>query len=55
MYRIFWKHKMTGKTGHGEPMSLELATSWIQQLNNDYQDILHWITPACKRRLCYEN
>ena len=55
MYRIFWRHKTTGNTGHGEPIALNSAKAWIQRLNSEYQDILHWIEPVCKKRLCYEN
>jgi len=44
MFKIYWKHKITGQSGQSnEPMTLEIANSWILPLNERHPDIEHRI------------
>jgi len=44
MFKIYWKHKITGQTGQSkESMTLEIANSWIIPMNERYPDIEHKI------------
>jgi hypothetical protein len=44
MFKIYWKNKITGETGQSkEPMTLEIANSWIIPMNERYPDIEHKI------------
>jgi hypothetical protein len=44
MFKIFWKNKITGQSGQSnDPMTLEIANSWVIPLNERYPDIEHKI------------
>lgn len=43
MVRIYWRSRLTGKDGHGEPLSRDLAEAWIDLLAKLHHDLDHWI------------
>lgn len=46
LYRVHWKHKVTGGTGKGQPVSWEQANIWANHGNATQRDIKHWVEPA---------
>ena len=44
MFRIAWRSKITGSTGHGDyRLSFQDGTSIIKELNKEYDYIEHWL------------
>jgi hypothetical protein len=43
LYRVAWQVKSTGATGHGEPLSREIAEAWVDHSNTTYPEVFHWI------------
>ena len=43
MFAIFWLSKLTGAKGNGEfCLDAAAAKSWLDYLNEKYEDIVHW-------------
>jgi len=49
-FRIAWRSKLTGYTGHGEYCLTEQgAMDWLRYSNRNFPEIFHWIEPPhCK-------
>lgn len=46
MYRIAWRSKITGFTGHGEYiLSFKNGTDIIKELDEEYDYMEHWLEP----------
>ena len=44
VYRLAWKHRITGYEGHGEALSnVEVASEWVKLANVKYPVLLHWV------------
>jgi len=41
LYRIEWENTDTGTTGHGYPVSKEVAEFWVEIANNEHPQIKH--------------
>jgi hypothetical protein len=54
MYRIQWKITETGASGHGKPMSLELATSWVEHMTKIHPEMSHWVQQVPNEELAEE-
>ena len=48
-YRISWKSKETGATGHGEYLDKEEAESWLENANKENPEIEHWLEPETEK------
>ena len=46
LYRVCWQYRDGGKSGHGEPISKELAEAWVEAMNKEYPHIRHWAEPV---------
>ena len=46
MYRIHWESTNTGTKGHGVPVTFEVATAWVREMNEKYPEIKHTIISA---------
>ena len=45
-YRIVWKSKLTGATGHREYLSQATAEAWLEYAEAEWGDIIdHWLEP----------
>lgn len=44
-YRVAWKNRLTGVSGHGEWLGTNraLAEEWVDYRNRNYTDMNHWI------------
>lgn len=42
MYQIYWRMKHNGYTGHGSPLTKEIAESSVEFLNNQHPEMEHW-------------
>lgn len=45
---IAWKSKVTGFTGHGQPIPVETALTAVEDANKAYPDLDHVAVPAGK-------
>lgn len=44
MYRVAWKNKITGQTGHGDwSNDYNLINAWVKEANKTEPNIFHWI------------
>ena len=50
-YRVAWLSMVTGKAGHGSPMSKDNATEAARLGNKLYSKLNHWIEPVSELRL----
>jgi hypothetical protein len=43
-YRIAWRSRITGATGHGEPVfrTLKMVDEIVKQLNRERPELSHW-------------
>ena len=49
MFKIHWKDADTGSTGCSEqPMTLEMANTWVTHLNEKFPRIHHWVVEELK-------
>jgi len=44
-YRVAWKSKLTGATGHGEYMDKGKAQVWLESVKKSTPDLVHWLEP----------
>jgi len=52
MYRIAWKSRITGFTGHGEYiLSFKDGTNLIKELDEEYDYMEHWLE-ATNEQVC---
>jgi hypothetical protein len=47
-YRVAWKSKLTGATGHGECLSERDAKAWMEKANRENAELEHWLEPEQK-------
>ena len=47
-FRIAWKNKDTGATGHGEYVNKEIADAWLEKENKKHPELEHWLEPEEK-------
>ena len=46
-YIIHWKSKITGVEGQGtDSFPWELVSQWVEKMNLEYTDIIHWMEEA---------
>jgi len=43
---VKWQSKLTGTSGNGNPVSLEIAKSFVSYLNDKHPDFVNWYEPA---------
>lgn len=46
MFRIAWKSKITGATGHGNWFpkdQLTILNAWIEKMEEEYPELDHWV------------
>lgn len=46
LWRVAWRSRVTGTTGHGEPMTLDRAELWAAHGNEHYPEIEHTVEPV---------
>lgn len=44
--KIYWKDTISGETGHGEPMSMDVAMADVVRLNAQHTNVDHWVIQA---------
>jgi hypothetical protein len=42
MYRIHWESTKTGTKGHGVPVTFEVATAWVREMNEKYPEMIQF-------------
>ena len=51
MYRITWRDKQTGETGHGEwNKNADLLTAWVVKENREWPEIIHTVESNQKEK-----
>lgn len=46
LYRVCYRRRNTGEyLGNGQPITKDLADAWVEQMNKDYPDFIHWAVP----------
>lgn len=45
-FRLYWKNRKTGKTGHGTAEGEEIAQAWVERMDEKYPDLEHWYESA---------
>ena len=46
LYRVMWFVLVSGACGHGEPLTQNVADSWVKHGNSEHHDtIKHWTSP----------
>jgi hypothetical protein len=43
---VYWRSKITGHTGHGQPMPEKVAVAAAAKGNREHPDIEHWAVNA---------
>lgn len=43
LYRVAWRVRANGYSGHGKPMAKEEAEAWAERANKRNRHIYHWV------------